>query len=80
MIGESVNVSELIELESNQEYDIKKIIELLDMLNYDRVDNYLNWIKIGFILHTCSITDKNNKVNDDKNNKVNDDKNVYLQI
>jgi P4 family phage/plasmid primase-like protien len=76
----SVNVSELIELESNQEYDIKKIIELLDMLNYDRVDNYLNWIKIGFILHTCSITDKNNKVNDDKNNKVNDDKNVYLQI
>lgn len=51
-----------LEIKSNQQYNEKLIRKLLNMLNQNRVDNYYDWIKIGMILHYCSVTDKNNEV------------------
>src|SRR5437588_799314 len=52
-----------LEITDNQEYDEQLIRNLLNLLNQDRVENYYDWIKIGMILHYCSVSDKNKKIN-----------------
>ncbi len=51
-----------MDIRADQEYDEKKIRSLLNMLDQSRKDEYYEWIKIGMILHNCSVTDKNNKI------------------
>ena len=52
-----------LEIKDDQEYDEQLIIRLLNMLNSHRVNDYYEWVKIGMILHYCSVTDKNKKIN-----------------
>ena len=52
-----------LEIKADQQYDEQLIRQLLNMLNKNRIDNYYEWIKIGMILHYCSLTDKNKNIN-----------------
>lgn len=51
-----------MEITADQEYDEKMIRMLLNMLKESRSDDYNHWLKIGMILHNCSLTDKNKEI------------------
>jgi len=52
----------LFEIKSDQKYNEKKILKILNRMNQKRVDNYQDWINVGMILHNCAHSDKNNKI------------------
>lgn len=51
-----------LEITPDQEYNEQLIRKLLNMLNQERVDNYDDWMRVGMILHYCSVTDKNKQI------------------
>lgn len=48
-----------ISMKKNRSYDIAHCKDLLNILSPERCNNYLTWITVGFILHYCQKTDKN---------------------
>ena len=54
--------AKVLRIDPNQEYVEQQIRTLLNMLNKNRVEEYQKWSQIIYILHYCSLTDKNKEI------------------